>query len=207
VTVTPVDGADGDTNYTYVVGEGLLANGVLQAAESDSTRYVPGEGVYVEDQLSYVYSDSNPNVTEGEPSGEPSGEAGQNDTAVSGEAGLDDSTVSKDAELSPLQELLAESKYTTAYNPYTGQYEVYETADLLSGKGEGNSANSALEQQTEEMSQRETDDDFTVNHGIGHTLSGEEQQGFLLLGIISLGGVAVLFLLYRKLFRGKRGGR
>lgn len=97
----------------------------------------------------------------------------------------------------------AESEYTIGYNPYTGSYEVYMTAEITEGTQSAQSLNATITDTLLAANGADSDlalsdSDFIINRFSMRVLSNDERNGFALLSIIVLAGVAVLMVLHIK---------
>ncbi len=96
-----------------------------------------------------------------------------------------------------------DAEYTIAYNPYTGNYEVYATEEIANGTQSVQSITAEMitistDSQLAAGDTSALDETFAVRVFSSSVLSSDERNGFVLLSIIVLAGVVVLMVLHIK---------
>ncbi len=182
--------------------EGALAEGVGAEAEGDGTEAEASEGSDEEE------SGSASGDNDGE-SSEAQGDGVRNDNEPGD--GVASSGAAQNSDISVLQQLFGDS--IVAYSPQTGQYELMDTASLLSG--DPMTVEEALAEKEKAEAEKEEDDEkddeivldnkeqrpFNVAWNLNRNLYSVEKQGFMLIGMAAAVGVIILFVLYWKVIR------
>lgn len=146
--------------------------------QSNKVEYVPNEGVYVDNVLTYY---ENRDVDPDE---------------MQDVIPLVLKDVHDQRNLAELGDSLV------AFDPYSGQYEAYDAATLLDTKPK-RTAEAAGEAEKQGLTE-EQESTFAVGQGLGRNLTDREQEGFALLIFAAFGALGIIIFLYSKSARKKK---
>ena len=167
--------------------DGVITNGTNTISETTPYSNSTTQSEKLEEESSREGSNKDRGVSEGTEQSSASGEQSDMEAGVAHE-----------------NMMIAEAtdSYTIAYNPYTEQYETYETSDITAtGNVVGESQNLVMKTTIEEAQEESKADSnqFTINTITSNVWSSDEKHGFIFLGIIGVMGVLVVITMNVKM--------